>query len=300
MCVLTVRAPAKLNLYLHIQGKRADGYHLLESLVAFADLADEIHIEPASELRFVMEGEFAVDASNGERNLVLKAAHLLQKKTHTLHGAALRLVKNIPVGAGLGGGSADAAATLRALNDFWQLRVPLETLQGWAKELGADVAMCVASVPAIARGVGDDLMPLGPLPPIHLVLVHPRVPLLTADVYAAYASGRLVAGKGNGPAASAEIQAYEIDVAASLPQLLDLLQNTGNDLQQPAIQVSPVVAQVLLALETLTPAPSMVRMTGSGACCFAIYESAEAAERASNHLKTEHPFWWVRQAFIGA
>jgi 4-diphosphocytidyl-2-C-methyl-D-erythritol kinase len=230
---------------------------------------------------------------------------LLQQKTNTTLGAALRLVKNIPVGAGLGGGSADAAATLRALNDFWHVQVPVATLQDWAKELGADVAMCVASAPAIARGVGDVLTPIGPLPPIHLVLAHPRVPLLTADVFAAYAgSSQAIAnagashGGGASHGAGAAIQTHELE-AVSLPQLLELLKTTRNDLQQPAIQVSPVVAQVLLALETLMPAPSLVRMTGSGACCFAIYDSAEAATRACTQLQTEHPFWWVRQAVIG-
>ncbi len=287
MSVITVRAPAKLNLYLHIVGRRADGYHLLESLVTFADLADEITISTSDHLSLTISGEFAEAAGAGEGNLVLKAARLLQKKTDTQQGAALALSKNIPVGAGLGGGSADAAATLLGLNDFWRLQVPEKTLQHWAKELGADVAMCLASTPAIARGIGDELITVRPLPEVHMVLVHPRVPLLTADVYAAYA-------RSSHPVRPA---IHEDEVAtSSLHVLLDVLKTTRNDLQAPAIGVSPLVAEVLLALETALPAPLMVRMTGSGACCFAIHSSADDAKRASAKLQHDYPHWWVKQA----
>lgn len=286
---VTVQAAAKLNLFLHIVGKRADGYHLLESLVAFTDMCDAIEISAAETLHLNMDGEFVPDAGAGDGNLVLKAARLLQEKTSTNHGAALRLTKNIPVGAGLGGGSADAAATLRGLNDFWQLHVPMPTLQQWATQLGADVPMCLASTAAMARGIGDELTPISALPQMHGVLVHPRVPLLTAQVYEAYRhQSRPVWGAvGN-----------DCD-ALTLPELLAMLKTTRNDLQLPAIGISPLIAEVLLALETLLPMPLLVRMTGSGACCFALYEHAEEAARASTHLKTEYPLWWVQQALIG-
>ena len=298
MAMITVRAPAKLNLYLHITGKRADGYHLLESLVAFADVADEITIAAAEALSLTIDGEFADAAGAGDGNLVLRSARLLQQKTGVTHGASLHLTNNSPVGAGLGGGSADAAAVLRGLNDWWQLNVSNETLQQWASELGADVAMCLASTPALARGIGDELTPIGALPACYALLVHPRIPLLTADVYAAYALLRhpeLVSGSKR-----EMLKHVQHDGAGTLNQWIDWLKNNRNDLQAPAIAVSPLVAEVLLALETLMPKPALVRMTGSGACCFALYANEEEAKRASETLTVEYPFWWVKLARIAS
>lgn len=286
--LLTLQAPAKLNLYLHILDRRDDGYHLLESLVVFAELADELSISPADTLQLTVTGEFAAEAGAGEENLVLRAAELLRRETACMQGAALTLTKNIPVGGGLGGGSSDAAAALRGLNRFWQLGLSQYDLRNLAATLGADVPMCLDAVPAIARGIGEDLTPLvGELPTLHAVLVHPRKPLLTKDVYGAFQRSTIIAQ-------------WNYDPRQSAINFLNSLEPTRNHLQRPAIEIESSVAEILLTLETLQPAPGLVRMTGSGACCFALYADAESAERAAAFVSREHPHWWVKRTKLRA
>lgn len=279
MRAITQRAPAKLNLFLHMLAKRPDGYHALESLVVFTSLSDRLTLEPAESLSLTVEGEFAGYAGAGEKNLVLKAARALQLATKCNKGAALRLDKSIPVGAGLGGGSADAAAALRGLNALWELGLGVAELRALAKPLGADVAMCVDPKPALVRGIGDIIEPLTqPLPAMAALLVHPGTPLLTSEVY-----GNVRAGNFSPP-------------LAPTARLWDW-QSIGlcrNDLQAPAIAVSPVVAEVLLVLETMQPAPNLVRMSGSGACCFALYDTLEKAERSANYLHESYNNWWIQ------
>jgi 4-diphosphocytidyl-2-C-methyl-D-erythritol kinase len=277
---ILLQAPAKINLYLYLTGKRADGYHLLESLVVFTELADTLEIATSDALSLQVQGEFADSSGTMEDNLVLRAARALVAKTGVKQGAQLRLTKNIPVGAGLGGGSADAAAALRGLNRFWNLNISQQDLQWIASTLGADVAMCLDSMPAIARGIGDELMPLMPPPPkLHVLLVHPRVPLLTKDVYAASRLGD---------------PAPEWSHKSMKPKdFIESLRITCNHLQRPAIAVDSRVAEVLLALETLIPAANLVRMSGSGACCFALYADKEAATRAHSAIAKQHPQWWT-------
>lgn len=283
MLPFTLRAPAKLNLFLHIEGRLANGYHAVESLVAFTELADTLRIAAADTLSLESDGAFADAAGAAENNLVLKAARALQAHTGYGGGAKLSLTKNIPVGAGLGGGSADAAAALHGLNHGWGLNLSLAELQALALPLGADVPMCLAGVPAFARGIGEVLTPLAaPLPPLSVLLVHPRVPLLTAEVYAAFA--RLP------PPRAAR---WPGDSIAEAAELLAALRRTRNHLQPAAIAVSPHVAEVLLALETLHPAPDLVRMTGSGACCFALYADAAHATAAHAQMLRDYPAWWV-------
>ena len=281
--MLTLKASAKLNLYLHVLGRRAGGYHDIESLVAFTALADGLTIMPANELSLTVDGEFANEAGASETNLVLRAAEALRKHTGCTAGAALHLTKNIPVGAGLGGGSADAAACLRGLNRLWQLGLSQQDLRAIALPLGADVPMCLDSVPAIARGIGEDLTPLlGDMPPLYAVLVHPRTPLLTKDVYAAYKPG-------------APATAWQHTAAHGAAAFLATLATTRNHLQPAAVAVDSNVAEVLLTLETLQPASPFVRMSGSGACCFALYASASEAARAAAELARHYPHWWVKQ-----
>jgi 4-diphosphocytidyl-2-C-methyl-D-erythritol kinase len=280
MPATVLQAPAKLNLYLYLTGKRDDGYHLLESLVVFTELADIVEIEPSPALSLQVQGEFADSSGAVEDNLVLRAARALAAKAGVNHGARLTLTKNIPVGAGLGGGSADAAAVLRGLNRFWDLNISQQDLRWIATTLGADVAMCLDSMPAIARGVGDVLTPLLPPPPkLNVLLVHPRVPLLTKDVYKASRLGD--------PAPAWKPKSMKPkDFIASL-------QETRNHLQRPAIAVDSRVAEVLLALETLQPTPDLVRMSGSGACCFGLYAEAQHAQQAHQRISKQYPHWWV-------
>lgn len=280
-------AKAKVNLALHITGRRADGYHLLESLVAFADVHDVVSAVPVDQITLSVVGEFAKEAGEGEGNLVLKAAKRLQATANIAQGAALTLEKNIPVGAGLGGGSADAAATMRLLNRFWNVGYSDTELTELARPIGADVAICIASAPAIVTGIGDELTPLGEtLPSLHAVMAHPRIPLLTPDVYRALKI----------PTETKEEKWKEI---SSYSILVKNLHASRNDLQEAACHVSPVVTELLTSLQNLDPAPDLVRMTGSGACCFALYETQQDAMKAATVLQAQHPKWWVRSARIG-
>ena len=252
-------------------------------------MGDVLAVEAADGLRLTLDGPFAEAAGGGEGNLVLKAARLLQAYAGTQRGAALRLTKNIPVGAGLGGGSADAAAALRVLNRLWGLGLSMEALQVLAPQLGADVAMCLASQPVIARGIGEVLTPLPwPLPAVYAVLVHPRTPLLTVDVYRARA---------------AMPSMEPIRTVAFLPStfvaLVEELGATRNDLEDAARQVSPDVARVMQALARAVPIPDFVRMSGSGACCYALYATQDAAVRAASAVRTAHPPWWVAVTALG-
>lgn len=272
----TARAAAKLNLTLHITGKRADGYHMLESLVAFTDVADVLGVAPADVLTLQVHGPFAAACGDGTDNLVMRAAQALQRAVGITDGAAITLEKHIPIGAGLGGGSADAAACLHLLNAFWKLQLGEAALHDIAITLGADVAMCLHSRALVARGVGDLLSPLAaPLPALHAVLVYPNKALATADVY----------------------RAYRHDASRSHPAVEDYMAGR-NDLQPAAIGLLAEVAQVLLALETALPKPVVARMSGSGACCFALYDSPAAAQQAQARLSTQHPDWWVRATAV--
>lgn len=273
--MLTRAAPAKLNLTLHITGKRADGYHELESLVVFTDLQDVVRVQAADTLTLHVEGAFADASGDGENNLVMKAAHALQAASGCTRGAALTLSKHIPVGAGLGGGSADAAAALVLLSQLWQVDADLPAI---ALTLGADVPMFLhAPQPLIARGIGEVLAALDvPLPPLQAVLVYPNKKLATVEVY----------------------RAYRHETRPAVAVSFDSLAQSRNDLQRAAIALCPEVAEVLLALETMLPSPVLARMTGSGACCFALYHDAAMATLSAQALAARYPQWWVRTAAI--
>jgi 4-diphosphocytidyl-2-C-methyl-D-erythritol kinase len=264
-------ARAKVNLWLNVVGRRADGYHLLDSLVAFTDLADTLEVAPADGLSLALDGaEAAGIAGESDNNLVLKAARLLADRAGVSPRAALRLTKRIPVAAGLGGGSADAAAALRALVELWRVAMPEEELFDLAAELGADVPMCLAGRAALASGVGEILRPAPPLPSCAILLVNPGTPLATAQVFAARRGAFSVARPVPPPWP---------DLAA----LVVALSACGNDLTDAATWLSPAIADVLEALRR-TDGARYAAMSGSGATCFALYDTVEAASRAATHL----------------
>jgi 4-diphosphocytidyl-2-C-methyl-D-erythritol kinase len=273
-------APAKINLYLHITGKRADGYHQLETLVVFADAGDVLRVTPSESLTLTVTGEFSAEAGSGAENLVLRAAEALRAATGIRAGAALALEKNLPVGAGLGGGSADAAAALKLLMNHWAVILPEAQLMKIASALGADVPICLAGAPLIARGAGEEIsLPAAPLPELSLVLVYPRTPLATKDVFARYRMERQIAT----PALDfSSAEKFRMSLAPA-----------RNQLQPVAISLLPEVAEVLLALET-APQARLVRMTGSGSACFAITDDAENAHHLAQYLTQRYPHWWVR------
>ena len=281
-------APAKLNLYLHMVGRRADGYHLLESLVAFTRSGDRLRAEPAATLSLTLDGPFAdtLRATPDEDNLVLKAARSLAgwAKAHhrPITGARLVLTKNLPVASGIGGGSADAAATLTALRRLWALPISDEDLAGLAEALGADIPACIAGRPALMEGIGERLTALPALPPVPVLLVNPGLPLPTPAVYRAFREGHALSPTPRPKPAGPFRDARALTAA---------LADTRNDLEAPAIALCPAIGEVLTALRQ--SGALFARMSGSGATCFALYDEADGAQAAATRLAGSAPSWWV-------
>jgi len=270
-------APAKVNLYLHVVGRRADGYHAIDSLVAFAGIGDGLTAGAADELTLAVEGPFAGALPAPGDNLVLAAARRLAAAAGVAPRAALRLVKRLPVAAGIGGGSADAAAALRALARLWG--VATVDLAGLAASLGADVPVCLAARASLVAGIGERLRPAPALPVVSAVLVNPGVALATAAVFAARE------GAFSTPAPPIEAPA---DAAA----LAQALATRSNDLEAPARRLAPVIDAVLAALAA-QPGCLIARMSGSGATCFALFAGPGAAATAAERIAAARPDWWV-------
>lgn len=272
MTMVEAFAPAKINLTLHVTGQREDGYHLLDSLVVFADVGDSVRAEPADALSLTLEGPEAGNLQAEPDNLVLRAARLLAPE----RGAALTLTKRLPIASGIGGGSADAAATLRALADLWALPLPKpqDTLG-----LGADVPVCMSSAPRRMSGIGEVLEQTPTLPDLDIVLVNPRVPVSTPQIF------RSLQSKTNPP------MPKELPEWSSRDGFIIWLQQQRNDLTGPAIQQQPVIAEVLDALQGA--GALFASMSGSGATCFGLFtRNDSAAEMAKAALQANHPDWW--------
>lgn len=261
---LTEAAPAKLNLALHVTGRRKDGLHLLDSMVVFARTGDQVQLRPGP-LSLRIEGRFSADLAADDSNLCLRAARLAGGR------AAISLTKNLPVASGIGGGSADAAAVLRALARCGH------TLPGDLQQLGADVPVCLASVPARMQGTGEQLHPLPPLPPLALVLVNPGIAIPTPQVFAS------LTHRDNPPLPP--LTGFP-DTAA----LIGWLDRTRNDLQSAAQTMAPVIAQVLAAL--IARGAGLARMSGAGATCFGIFDRPATAAAAAEAL-SRHGWWAV-------
>lgn len=282
---LVESAPAKINLTLRVLGRRADGYHELESLVAFAGLADGLSLIPDQRDGLEVSGPFAAACGPEDGNLVLKALRALRERVPGLTGGRFRLEKNLPVAAGIGGGSSDAAAALRLLARLDGLSLGDPKLAAAALAAGADVPVCLDPCARIMRGVGERLSDAIAMPTLPAVLVNPRVPLATRDVFAAL--GR---GQGDGPPLGA--------VPAEPDAFLGLLESHGNDLTKPAIACAPAVAEVLAALRAL-PGVRLARMSGSGPTCFALFASPDEAAAAGRRLAAGRKDWWVHATVIG-
>ena len=272
--MIHVRAHAKVNLYLHVVGKRADGYHLLDSLVVFADLHDEIVAEAADDLSLAIDGPFA-DALAGEAdNLVLRAARELAAFHRIEPKAKLRLTKRIPVAAGIGGGSADAAATLDALSRLWSVEIPTAL----PTKLGADVPACLAGRPLFMSGIGEQLAPAPEFPPTSILLVNPGVAVATKDVFRSR----------NGPFSQTAL----FDVAPlDARRLARLLLQRRNDLTAAATIHAPAIREARERVGA-TDGCLLARMSGSGATVFGLCASAEEAERAGEAILRDRPTWW--------
>jgi 4-diphosphocytidyl-2-C-methyl-D-erythritol kinase len=274
---LTTRAPAKINLTLRITGRRADGYHLLDSLVAFAGTGDTLSLEPGDRLALSVTGPFAADTGETETNLVLKAAHHLQERLPALRLGHFHLVKRLPVASGMGGGSSDAAAALRLLARHNRLAINHPAILEAACAAGADVPVCLEAKARMMRGIGDQLGPVLRLPRLFAVLVNPGVPVATPEVFRAL--GLAVGSHSNAPDSG-------IDISRGC-----------NDLEAPAIACAPVIAEVLEALRT-SPSCRLARMSGSGATCFGLYDDCVQSAAAAKIIRQAQPGWWVKPTVI--
>jgi 4-diphosphocytidyl-2-C-methyl-D-erythritol kinase len=290
LIAVQVFAPAKVNLALHVTGQRDDSYHLLDSLVVFASVGDELRVQIGNTISVTTEGPEAAGVPADMRNLVLQVARLFSN----MPGASFLLTKNLPVASGIGGGSADAAAAFRGLMTHWsdgvvdpQMfdagRTPL------AKDLlklGADIPVCLRSVPMRMQGVGEELTPIQGLPLLYAVLVNPRVGVSTPEVFKA------VQSKNNPP------MPKSIPKFAGPHDLVLWLQDQRNDLQDAARSLLPEIDEVLAQLDA-DPTCMLARMSGSGATCFGLYPSYAEAKAAAKTLQISRPNWWVRSAKLG-
>ena len=275
--VVTIAAPAKINLYLHVISRRADGYHELDSLMAFTDLGDSLTVEKAGESTIEASGPFADRLPDGEDNLVIRAALALAEATGRRPDVRFDLTKNLPVAAGLGSGSADAAAALKGLAALWGLAEDTVDMTALAREIGSDVPACLGSTPVFVGATGEALDPAPPLPRAGVLLVNPGVTLATPSVFE---------NRRGGFSPPMRFDEAPADVAA----LAAILAERENDLTEPALGLSPVIADVLAALEA-APDCRFQRMSGSGATCFGLFDDQEAAEAAIPAVEREG--WWV-------
>lgn len=276
MAAGTEFAPAKVNLFLRVTGRRADGYHLLDSLAVFPAVGDRLSFDANDDFTLDVRGPFGAGLSAGADNLVLRAGHALAAAAGVRASGRLILEKHLPVASGLGGGSADAAAALRLLSRTWDVGVDATDLHALALTLGADVPVCLGSHPARMSGVGELLSPVPALPPCGIVLVNPGIAVATSDVFRARAGAfsppALLAGSWRDAAALAR------DMASAI-----------NDLEAPAIALCPPIAEVLAGLHA-QPGCLLARMSGSGATCFALCPDAETAETVASALRRTG--WW--------
>jgi len=274
------KAPAKVNLTLRVIGRRADGYHEIESLVAFAGVGDALTFTPGSAVALSVGGPTAAAAGEIADNLVLKAARALAERVERLKLGRFTLSKRLPVAAGLGGGSADAAAALRLLARANDLAPDDPRLMQAARATGADVPVCLDPRPRFMRGIGDVLSDPLDLPRLFAVLLNPGVAVATKDVFAALA---VPAAEETAPAA----------ICTGASALLAEIARGRNDLEGPAIELEPAIADALAVLRNL-PGCRLARMSGSGATCFGLFDSMDAARGAARRLRVGYPAWWVR------
>ena len=291
----TEYAPAKVNLTLHVTGKRADGYHQLQSLVMFAhDVADRLTFSPTipnTSISLEITGEFASslwrECPDVTKNLVWRAAKILQDAYHVKQGAHICLEKHLPSQAGLGGGSADAAAVLRGLNQCWGLGLGKVELAHLGESLGADVPMCVYAQALIAEGVGNEISLLNKMPSITTVLVKPDVAVSTPDVFRAL----------DWSAAEQQDVFPQLSDAWKVADWARYLAATRNDLMAPSMQLAPEIQSVIQALERQRGC-ICARMSGSGSACFGVFVDAVSAEVAVQLIQCHYPSWWARLATL--
>jgi 4-diphosphocytidyl-2-C-methyl-D-erythritol kinase len=286
---LTERAPAKINLTLHVLGRRADGYHALESLVAFSRSGDTLSFRPGETLTLAAAGPTAPDAGDPEDNLVFKAARNLAARIEGLKLGAFHLVKTLPVAAGIGGGSSDAAAALRLLARANDLPLDDPRLAQAAAATGADVPVCLAAKARMMAGAGEQLGPILNLPPLFALIVNPRQALATKAVFARM---------NVAPGAETDFGGHQpIESGIDAADLIAALKKGRNDMEDAAIVLVPVIGDVLNILAA-APGCRLARMSGSGATCFALFADCRAAAKARRVIVRGHPDWWVKAVVL--
>ncbi len=289
MSLATEFAPAKVNLTLSVGRARADGLHPLSSLVAFADWGDELEAREADTLSLSLAGERGPALADEQQNLVIKAAFALRAAAEQpTRGATLTLTKRLPIAAGLGGGSADAAAALRLLNRFWDIGFSTRQLAEIGSVVGADVPACVHARPLLMSGIGETITPLIAWPELPAVIVNPGKPVPTGPVFKAYDDTH-----------PALLSAERPPVAGAVSDALSVIAAGRNDLEPPAIGLEPAVAQTLEALAA-APGVALARMSGSGASCVGLCESLDAAQGAAQALQRAQPGWTVQAVTLQA
>lgn len=282
---VSILAKAKINLDLLITGKREDGYHLLDSLVVFADYGDEIILSPADELTLEVCGPFSKSLKADDNNLALKAARMMKEHFSYAGGAKITLIKKLPVSSGIGGGSADAAATIRGMMEIMNIEGHTSELESMALSLGADVPVCLQSQNIRMRGIGERFEPFDFDSPLHLLLVNPGVSVSTAEIFQKRSARK---------APFSQDRALPEKVK-NLSQIVEILSESANDLEQEACLAAPEIKTVLTALKSNENC-LLARMSGSGATCFGLYEKRAEAEAIGHALQQAHPQWWVQSA----
>lgn len=291
--MLRIFAPAKINLHLHVTGKREDGYHFLDSLVCFADAGDTLFFEAAQGFEFQVEGKFASDLKPHDRNssptsgnTIVRAAWLLADMLARELNVKITLQKNLPLGAGIGGGSADAAACLWGLCQFWSLNLPEDYLHNIALKIGSDVPVCLKSQPVIMQGIGDIIKPAPELPEFPVVLIWPNQHASTPEVF-----------NHLGLTDFSGIADFKTSYSDLKDLTADLQFKTRNDLEKSARELFPVITEVL---ETFKEEKDcrLIRMSGSGSMVFGIFENEDASLKAAEKIQALHPDWWVRPCWL--
>lgn len=273
-------APAKINLFLHVNDKRDDGYHNLQSAMFFIDVGDEVSIEPSERNALVVSGEYAAELPKAEDNLVMRALALLQQEFPQTLKWKVSLQKNLPVAAGIGGGSSDAATLIRAVVAENPTDYPPEKLRSLLLQLGSEMLVCYAAQPALVEGRGDIVSRWPQVPAWTILLVNPALPLATKDVFAAMQAEDFTPPQ-------------KFEVPQNAAEWKALAQATSNNMTRAAMRIVPEIGEVLEAIAS-QPECFLARMSGSGATCFGVFESVETAEKAKENLIRNHPKWWVR------
>jgi len=282
-------APAKINLFLHVGSAHADGYHPIESLAAFADCGDDLRFTPGGDAYEIkVDGSFSRDAGDPKHNLVLKAAAALKKSASKIRGGVFTLTKNLPAGAGLGGGSSDAAAALRLIAEASGLAVDDPALFEAAKETGADVVVCLARQARLVSGIGEILSEAIPIPSLPVLLVFPGKPSSTPSVYRAFDAMK---------SESTPLGIRSSEIPRDPATFLRFLHNQKNDLTRAAWSVTPEIAEADAALRNSDHA-LLIRMSGSGSTVFALHETMERAEAEAAAISAKFPGWWVKTATL--